>query len=206
MITLYIKENKTIGEVAKVLSIAESTVFDRMKRLNIPSSPERKIRYLNKKTDILKLPDFSEKLAEFFGVMLGDGHINFYPNCATYQIYISINNTTDKDYIPYVKDLVESLFKLPAGIHYRKNPDMAELFVSSVDLLKYLRDKGLSSTNKVKAQVKIPEWIFSKETFQRAFLKGFFDTARKPDLYRYAREIGFGNPKHIERAKRFGVI
>jgi hypothetical protein len=104
---LYIKENKTIGEISGILNIAQSTVFDRMNRLNIPSNPKRKPRYLNRKRDILNLPDFSEKLAEFFGIMLGDGHIGRYEYAGVYQISICINTTTDIRYISYVKNLVE---------------------------------------------------------------------------------------------------
>lgn len=34
---LYIKEGKTIGEVDKILGIAEQTVFQRLQLFNIPS-------------------------------------------------------------------------------------------------------------------------------------------------------------------------
>ncbi len=46
---LYINQNKAIGEIGKILGIAESSVFDRMKRLNIPTMPEKKVHYLNRK-------------------------------------------------------------------------------------------------------------------------------------------------------------
>lgn len=250
---LYIKENKTIGQISKILGIAESSVFDRMQRLGIPSTPRRKARYLNKKLDLLKLPGFPIKLAEFFGIMLGDGHINFYDGIATYQICIYINTITDEGYIPYVKNLVGNLFNLPVGCHYRKNKRVVDLSVSSVDLINYLKSKGLFSTNKVRDQVGVPEWIFKKDSYQKYFLRGFFDTdgsiyslkfgvqmsfcnksvpllmaarrmllgfgyhpsklsgrnlylTRRHDLRRYAQEVGFGNPKHVNRAKKFGVV
>lgn len=39
---LYVVENKTIGEIGRILNIAEQTVFDRIKRFCISSTPERK--------------------------------------------------------------------------------------------------------------------------------------------------------------------
>lgn len=249
--TLYIDQNKTIKEVAQILQIGESSVFDRLKRLNIPSIPKRKLCYLNKNK--LIAPDFSKELAEFLGVMLGDGHIANSQNARSKQIWIYINTTTDKEYIPYVKNLLKRLFRLPIGCHYRKNQDMADLFVTSVDLINYLKNKGLFETNKVKHQADVPQWISSEKSYQKAFLRGFFDTdgsiyqlkfgiqmsfcnrsrpllnstrkillnlgyhpsnvssfkvylTRKPELHRYGQEIGFGNPKHLERAKKFGII
>lgn len=242
---LYIDQNKTIREVGEFLGVGESTIFDRLKRLNIPSIPESKPNFLNKKKG-LTFPNFSDKLAEFFGIMLGDGHL------ASGQIWVAINNNTDRKYRPYVRDLLKSLFGVDPGCSYRKKEDMKNLFLSSVDLIRYLEGKGLYATNKVKAQVDIPSWILKKDSYKKSFLRGFFDTdgsiyslrfgvqmaftnralpllkstrdilislgyspskisryrvylTRKPDLYKYITEIGFGNPKHLERAKIFKV-
>jgi len=244
---LYVKQNKTIAEIGKILIISEKTVFKRMKRLNIPSIPERKLHYLNKKRGELIFPDLSEELAEFFGIMLGDGHLS------QGQIWIFINNNTDRGYRYYVRNLLKSLFGVEAGCSYRKKEDMKNLFLSSVDLVEYLKERGLYATNKVKAQVGTPSWIFTKDSYKKSFLKGFFDTdgsiyqlrfgvqmafcnrslpllqsarrilldlgyfpskisaynlylTRKSNLYQYAAEIGFGNPKHFRRAKKFGII
>ena len=247
LLDLYVNQNKAIGEIGKILSIGESTVFDRLKRLDIPTFPERKPHYLNKKRGSLVFPDFCENLAEFFGIMLGDGHIGLG------QIWIYINTTTDRKYIPYVENLLEFLFGIKPGHHYRKNDDMVDLFISSVELINYLKEKGLFVTNKVKYQVDIPSWILNKDSYKKSFLRGFFDTdgsiynlkfgtqmsfcnksiplllstrkillnlgyrpsnvssykvylTRQPDLEKYVNEIGFGNQKHIDRAKNFGII
>lgn len=247
IIELYVNQNKTIAEIGRILKISKKTVFKRMKRLNIPSTPERKLHYLNKKRGKLVLPDFSDKLAEFFGIMLEDGHIN------SGQIYISVNSITDKEYISYIKKLIKFLFKIEPGGYHRKNKNGYDLFVSSVDLINYLRKKGLSATNKVLMQVDIPSWIFTKDSYKISFLKGFFDTdgsiyklrfgfqmafcnrsnpllasarkllidlgyhpskisiykfylTRRPELERYVKEIGYGNPKHFKRAQEFGVV
>lgn len=247
LIELYISQNRTIGEAGQILKIAEQTVFDRLRRLNIPINPERKLRYLNRKWSKISFPEFSDKLAEFVGIVLGDGHIS--PG----QIWVYINNNADKDYVPYVKELAKSLFSIEPGISYRKDQDMMNLFLSSVDLIKFLRELGLFANDKVREQPDIPAWIFTRSSYQRSFLRGFFDTdgsiyklkfgvqmnfcnrsvpllnstrkillnlkyhpsnissykiylTRKPDLHRYIKEIGFGNPKHLKRAKKFGII
>jgi intein/homing endonuclease len=247
LIELYIHQNKTIGEISKILRIAQQTVFDRMKRLGIPIIPENKPHYLNKKRDELSFPSFSDKLAEFVGIMLGDGNIS------SGQIRISLNSVTDRKYSFYIQRLLKSLFKVSTGVYQRKNQQELDLFISSVDLIDYLREKGLFITNKVKYQVDVPSWIFNKDSYKKSFLRGFFDTdgsiyllrygvqmafnnrsypllsstkeillnlgyhpsaissnkvylTRKPDLRRYANEIGFGNSNHSERAKKFGII
>lgn len=247
LIGFYVNQNKTIGEIGKILGLAEGSVFDRLKRLNIPTIPEKKLHYSNMKRGELAFPDLSEKLAEFFGIMLGDGHIG------VGQIWICINTITDKEYILYVKKLLKFLFKTKAGCRYRKSKNACDLFISSVHLMDYLKKKGLYVTNKVKSQVNVPSWIFSEDHYKKLFLRGFFDTdgsiyklrfgiqmcfcnrslpllystrkillelkyhpshisgynlylTRKSDLYRYIKEIGFGNKKHLERAKNFGII
>lgn len=170
LIKLYVNQNKTIKEIGKILGLAEGTVYDRMLRLGISTAPEKKTHYLNKKRGELNFPDFSEKLAEFAGIMLGDGHIS--PG----QIWISFNSITDKKYFLYVKKLLKFLFKVDAGYHKRKKENGIDLFISSVDLVNFLREKGLFVGNKVKHQVDVPSWIFSKESYKKCFLKGFFDT------------------------------
>lgn len=246
-VELYVKQNKPIGEIGQILGIAECTVFDRLKRLHIKITPERKALYLNKKRGVLSYPVYSEKLAEFVGVMLGDGHI------ASGQIWVFVNTATDRGYISYVQTLIRFLFGAEPSCYYRKDKDMANIFLSSVDLVRYLRDIGLFATNKVRQQADIPTWIFDSYAYKRSFLRGFFDTdgslyplkfgiqmnfcnrsipllksarrilvdlhfrpsriscykiylTRRPDLYRYAQEIGFGNPKHLTKAKRFGLV
>ncbi len=246
LIDLYIAENKTIKEVGLVLGVAESTVFDRLQRLGVPSLPCKKVNFLNKKKG-LKFPGFSSELAEFFGIMLGDGHLS------DSQIWIAINNNTDKEYRPYVEVLLKKLFAVSPGVCYREKEDMKNLFLSSVDLIKYLKTKGLYAKNKVKSQVDLPSWILEKDCYKKSFLRGFFDTdgsvyslkygvqmsfcnrsfpllkstrkilidfgyspskisqykvylTRKSDLYKYVKEIGFGNPKHLKRSKMFKII
>ncbi len=243
----YVVQNRTIRDAASILGIAESSAFNRMRRLGIVSNPERKLRYLNKRLDI-KFPSLCSGLAEFFGVMLGDGHLQVGKH--TNQVWIYVNNITDRRYVPYLQDLLKSLFHVTARTSIRRDRNVVCLFISSVELVAYLKDKGLSCANKVVQQADAPSWVFNKSSYQKAFLRGFFDTdgsiyklrfgvqmsfcnratpllkstrkmllnlkfhpseisgsnlylTRKPDLYRYIHEIGFGNPKHRFRASKF---
>ena len=187
LVALYITQNKTIREVGEILKIAENSVYDRMVRLGIHTTPERKPHYLNRKRGELNFPDFSDKLAEFIGIMLGDGHIS------SGQIWISLNSITDKKYSLYVKKLLKSLFGVNPGICRRKNQQAVDLFLSSVDLIDYLKEKGLFITNKVKYQVGVPSWIFNKDSYKKSFLRGFFDTDGSIYKLRFGVQMAFCN-------------
>ena len=47
--------------------------------------------------------------------------------------------------------------------------------------------------NKVKNQVKTPDWILKKKTFMRGFLKGFFDTDGSVYRLRFGVQLAFTN-------------
>ncbi|HVO28717.1 MAG TPA: hypothetical protein VMT81_01915, partial [Candidatus Paceibacterota bacterium] len=68
LLDLYVAQNKTIGEVALVLNIKPTTVYDRLLRLDIPVIKERKLHYLNQRSDVTVPSARSERLAEFFGI------------------------------------------------------------------------------------------------------------------------------------------
>lgn len=242
---LYIEEKKTIFEVGQELGISWKTVYDRMQRLGIKTDPTRKISYQRKRK--IDLPKSSYTLAEFTGIMLGDGQIA--PRNG--QVCITINTITDRGYIKYVANLLENLFHTYVSYSWRKST--VTIFISSVELLKKLKKIGLSSPNKVKTQVDIPSWIFKRKKYQMGFFKGLFDTdgsiyklrfgtqmaltnrswpllissrrilkqlgfhpskissfkiylTRNEDLKKYFKEIGSGNPKHLRRARKFGII
>lgn len=242
---LYIEEKKTIFEVGQELEISWQTVYDRMQRFGIKTDPARKINHRYKRK--INLPDPSLDLAEFTGIMLGDGNIE--PTNG--QVRITINTITDRGYIQYVSNLVKNLFNTYVSYSWKKST--VTVFITSVELLEKLKKIGLSASNKVEAQVDIPLWIFKKKEYQEGFIRGFFDTdgsiyklrfgiqmaltnrsrpllrssrkilkqldfhpskiscfniylTKSGDLKRYFEEIGSGNPKHLTRARKFGII
>lgn len=181
---LYTKKNKSLHEISEILNIRESTVFRRMKRLKIKTTPHLKKNYLKKRNDV-KIPNkYSEDLAEFFGIMLGDGHISHF------QIVVSLGNKEEK-YAEHVSLLIKKIFKINAKISIR-NTGYRDVYLGSVDLTSWLFKQGLVS-NKVKSQVGVPLWIFSKNEFMRGFLRGFFDTDGSIYKLKYGIQISFCN-------------
>ncbi len=181
---LYVEKNKTIKEIGAELGIAEQTVFQRLQRLNIPSNPQNKKGYLKKRTDLIIPPCYSNELAEFFGIMLGDGHIS------KYQIVVTLGNK-EMSYAKYIVLLMQKLFKSKPKIAIRKK-GYKDVYLGSVDLSRWLLKQGLVH-NKVKAQVDVPEWIFSKKEFMESFVRGFFDTDGSVYALKYGVQINLTN-------------
>src|SRR3989344_1749130 len=76
--TLYVDQNKTIGEVGFILHVAPQTVFSRLRRLGIPTCRDKKRFVNNQRRDVTLPTRRSETLAELFGVLLGDGHVSHF--------------------------------------------------------------------------------------------------------------------------------
>lgn len=184
LFNLYIKQNKSLFEVSKILGISEQAVFRRLKRLGIKTQPYLKKNYLKKRTDV-KIPSkYSEDLAEFFGIMFGDGHISHF------QVVVSLGNKEEK-YAEYVRSLIEKIFKTDAKISLRRG-GYRDVYLGSVDITSWLLKQGLVS-NKVKSQVDVPLWIFNKNNFMKGFLRGFFDTDGSIYELKYGIQMSFCN-------------
>lgn len=181
---LYVKKNNSLREISKILNLPESTIFKRMKRLKIKTTTHLKKNYLKKRNDI-KIPNkYSKDLAEFFGIMLGDGHISHF------QIVVSLGNKEEK-YAEHVSLIIKKIFKTNAKISLRST-GYRDVYLGSVDITSWLFKKGLVS-NKVKSQVDVPSWIFSKDEFMKGFLRGFFDTDGSIYKLKYGIQISFCN-------------
>jgi len=182
---LYVSRNKTIGEIANILGIAEQTVFKRMKKLGIRSAPELKKTYIARVRKDIKIPKHhSGALAEFMGIMLGDGHLSLY------QIIITLG-PKELTYAEYIVKLVQGVFGAKPKVGFRKTGAM-DVYLGSVALTKWLKSEGLVQ-NKVMLQVAVPKWIFNKKEYMRYFLKGFFDTDGSVYKLRFGIQISFTN-------------
>lgn len=184
LIWLYVNQNKTIAETANYLALSEKTVFDRLKRLGIPTNPKGKTRYCNRNGTVIIPIARSKKLAEFYGVMLGDGHIS------RFQVVVTLG-TKELNYVEYVVSLIAELFKVKPAIFIRKD-GYRDIYLGSVDLVRYLQTDGFV-TNKVKGQVDIPRWIFKRPEWMAAFIRGFFDTDGSVYRLRFGKQISFTN-------------
>jgi DNA-binding transcriptional regulator WhiA len=181
---LYIGENKTIGEISIILYLGQSTVYDRLLRLKIKPLRSRKIKFNNKRSDVVIPIKYSKSLAEFIGIMLGDGHLT------RNQITVTLGNK-EINYVGYVAKLIESLFKIRPKI-LRLKYGYSVVYFGSVDVVRWLVSMGLTF-NKVKKQVGVPIWIFSKKTYSSGFLKGFFDTDGSIYKLKYGVQLSFTN-------------
>lgn len=116
----------------------------------------------------IKKPKRESLLAEFIGIMLGDGHID------KHQITVSMNNKVDQEYGRYVSQMIVRLFGIAAPMRVRKNTLI--IVVSSRDLIDYLIDCGLKRGDKIGQQIDVPRWIFDDEEFVKRCLRGLIDT------------------------------
>ncbi len=180
---LYVVQNLTIGEIASRLKIAESSVFQRLARVRIPSTPAKKVHHNNQRGEVV-LPGHSRKLAEFYGIMLGDGHISHF------QTIVTLGNK-ELGYVEYVAHLMGSLFGIEGKICKKKN-DYRDVYIGSVAITAMLRADGLVS-NKVAYQVDVPPWIFEQNSWMQACLRGFFDTDGSIYRLRFGRQISLTN-------------
>lgn len=118
----------------------------------------------------IKIPRKSKKLAEFFGIMIGDGGIS------AYRADITLNATDDREYALFVTQLITELFGVTPKIYRRKGKNAVAITVSRTRLVAYLHSLGLPIGNKITHQIHIPSWIIGNEENERACLRGLFDT------------------------------
>lgn len=135
------------------------------------ANPEwaRKIGFVVRKE--IKYPEKSPLLAEFIGIMLGDGGIR-----NNHQISISFNMHGDMAYADYIQNIVTELFGISSKLLIRKDLGSADVVVTGINLVEFLEKLGIKKGNKVKNQVDIPRWIFENKDYQVACLRGLFDT------------------------------
>ncbi len=182
---LYVIQNKTIGEIGKILDISEQTVFQRLRKLGIKSRPELKKNYLLKKRTDIKIPKkYSSELAEFFGIMLGDGKLS------KYQVVVNLG-IKEMVYADSIVNLIERIFNARPKIAIRKT-GYKDVYLGSLDLTNWLKKEGLVY-NKVLSQVDAPKWIFKQKEFMEGFIRGFFDTDGSVYKLRWGMQISFTN-------------
>ncbi len=122
---------------------------------------------LNKKR--ITLPKKSEDLAELFGVILGDGHLDR-------KVLIIAGNFDEKEHYVYLTKKIKQLFSLDSKIFKIKNQNSIQLRVNSIELIKFLRNNSFVLGNKIKNKESLPKWIFEKPEFICGALRGLLDT------------------------------
>ncbi|KPJ55213.1 hypothetical protein AMJ47_01750 [Parcubacteria bacterium DG_72] len=157
----------------------------------------------------IKKPVFSEKLAEFVGIILGDGSIG------KNQVSITLHSKDDKKYGEFVVSLMKNLFNAHVGIHHRKDFNATNYNISRVELIRFCTEKlGLKQGNKVKQQVDIPDWIKNNNKYSIACVKGLIDTdgcifnhSYKVNNKEYSyKKLSFTNHSYPLRKSVFNIL
>ena len=134
---------------------------------------ERKGKYNPKRyfvaRSIIK-PAKSKELAEFVGILIGDGGIT------ERQVIITLNSVVDREYVIFVEKLIINLFGIEPKIHTRKNELATRIEVSRTNLVAFCRSLGLKVGNKIKQNLDIPDWIKADKDFEKACVRGLMDT------------------------------
>lgn len=115
-------------------------------------------------------PNESDNLAEFMGILLGDGHLS------VFQVSIATNSKTDMKHAMFISGLFRKLFHLPATVTKRKKMNAVIVVTSSKSLVNFLNKKGMPIGDKIKHGLSVPSWISKNLSFQKAFIRGLFDT------------------------------
>lgn len=121
-------------------------------------------------TKPIKKPHFSKELAEFVGIMIGDGGIT------KSQVIVSLNRQTEKPYSIFIRKLFKRLFKVKPSIYIRKDESTIGIVVSRTQLVAFCKSIGLKIGNKLKQNLDIPGWIRRKKVFKTSCIRGLIDT------------------------------
>ncbi len=103
--------------------------------------------------------------------MIGDGGLN-----NDWQATISLNAKSDQSYSSYISCLCYKLFKTKTKSLVKEAKNTLIIYLNSTTIVDFLMDKGLPRGNKLKAGLKIPEWIFENNEFRKACVRGLIDT------------------------------
>lgn len=136
------------------------------------------------RTKKIKIPSESKELAEFYGIMLGDGNSHRtcrYNSCndkrGTFMIRIVGDSRLDNLYLNnYVKPLINNLFKVSVRVGKFKDSNAMFLEVHSKELVNFLEKKGFKPGNKIKNKLGIPIWIKKDTNYIKSCVRGLYDT------------------------------
>ncbi len=130
-------------------------------------------------TKSVLIPAVGTELAEFIGIMLGDGGMS------AYQVSVTLHSIDDLEYGKFVATLMQKLFGVAPSVYMRKNMLAYNIVLARKKAVEYLCSLGLVTGNKVLQQIRIPAWILENEAFSLACLRGLMDTDGSVYLHQY---------------------
>ncbi len=133
--------------------------------------------------------DKTEKMAEFIGILLGDGNIYIQESTGNYQIRIAFDATRETGFLKYVNVLVNRLFDTTFYIKYHRTVNIMYLCKGSKEICSRLK--------KILPESRIPDWVFQDNKLITSCIRGLIDT--DGSIFRMSRKdphllrIGFKN-------------
>lgn len=111
----------------------------------------------------------SGDLAEFIGVMLGDGNISAFPRT---ERLILVSNSNNRGFIDRYAMLVEKIFNKKPGVYSVKNVNAVRITLYQKNISQRLQ---IPAGNRGKINNIIPSWIVENKDFLIRFLRGLFE-------------------------------
>lgn len=175
---------RTFSRTRHLRRIARSGGLSRTKKHGNPGTPKgRRCGGINsiethirlktgfKTLHPLPLIELSDDLAEFLGIVMGDGHLS------EYQVLIVTNARTDYAHALFIKNLANDLFSpLRMRVHRHTKDNGVSLVISSKSLVNAFTALGMPKGNKIWNRLEVPGWVLSSPSYRKAFLRGVFDT------------------------------
>lgn len=152
---------------------------------------------------IVQIPELNEELAEFIGILLGDGTLT------KYFIRITGDHRYDLHYFNYIKSIVKNLFDVNVDIRREKGRNNLVLTISSVEICKYLNEiYKIPYGDKLRNNSKIPKQIMKDEKLFLACLRGLVDTdgciGKSGNFFRIV--FSSRNKNYLEQVWKIGTI
>ncbi len=172
LVALYINENKSQYEIAKELCVAQYVVSARMREYKIKTRPKYNkmveiLKNKQAKLDLKLFDNLDDKVAWFLGWLVSDGHIS--TNCVVFRL-----SKKDFEVLQKFRNLLNYTGKLyeSVSILNGKSYDIVSLKINNLDLIRKIRDIGITPKNK-----KIyPNLIWgSNENINKHFIRGIFE-------------------------------
>lgn len=127
----------------------------------------------------IRRPKRNVELAEFVGIVMGDGGIS------SYQVVVTLHDTTDLEYGTFVVRLAEKLFGVRPSVYHHAKYAANNIVISRRELVQFLHRTGLPIGNKVRQQFDIPGWIKKSKKLSVACVRGLVDTDGCVIVHRY---------------------
>jgi hypothetical protein len=112
----------------------------------------------------------SVELAEFIGIMMGDGGMT------NRQLIITLNHITDLAYSRFVVRLIKKLFHITPAVYHVPRNSVNNIVISRSGLITYLHSLGLPIGHKIRQNLDMPDWIKENSDYTIACIRGLVDT------------------------------